>query len=123
VLLLLGAYFILPKILATPPVPPSKTQRDLTVICNAIDHFSLECGRYPLQKEGLQALIERPKALANWQGPYLKEPIPADEWGNQYVYRIPGKNGKTGYSVTSYGADGAPGGTGPAADLISGNDY
>ena len=41
--------------------------------------------------------------------------IPADPWGNPYQYKFPGPNG--GVQILSYGADGAPGGEGPNADI------
>ena len=37
----------------------------------------------------------------------------ADPWGNPYDYELL----ETGVRITSYGSDGAPGGTGPAQDI------
>jgi general secretion pathway protein G len=37
--------------------------------------------------------------------------VPKDPWGNDYVYESPGPNGED-FVVTSYAADGKPGGTG-----------
>jgi general secretion pathway protein G len=63
-------------------------------------------GRFPSQAENFYPLL---------QVGLIKE-IPVDPWGRTYQYRM---DGGKGY-VMSYGSDGVPGGTGDAADLISG---
>ena len=50
------------------------------------------------------------------KGGYLDR-IPKDPWGNAYVYVSPGSHGD--YDISSYGADGAPGGEGEDADINS----
>lgn len=82
----------------------------------ALDNFRLDVGRYPTTEEGLQALQTNP-GLDDWDGPYLKKEIPLDPWGRPYVYKSPGEHGE--YDLISYGADGAPGGEGENADLVS----
>ncbi|PAT31798.1 type II secretion system protein GspG [Vandammella animalimorsus] len=81
---------------------------------NTLEAFKLDTLRYPNSSEGLQALVTRPGNVSNWNGPYMKS-IPADPWGNPYQYKFPGPNG--GVQILSYGADGAPGGEGPNADI------
>ena len=83
----------------------------------ALDQYRLDTGRYPTTEQGLAALVNRPPNEAKWNGPYLKKGIPADPWGNAYVYRQPGERGE--YDLLSYGKDGAPGGTGEAADVTN----
>ena len=83
----------------------------------ALDQYRLDTGRYPTTEQGLAALVSRPPNEAKWNGPYLKKGIPADPWGNAYVYRQPGERGE--YDLLSYGKDGAPGGTGEAADVTN----
>jgi general secretion pathway protein G len=86
---------------------------------SALDLFFLDTGRYPTSSEGLTALVRRPGTMGAWNGPYLKGGnVPADPWGNPYVYRVPGQNGA--YDIISYGTDGQEGGTGTAADIASG---
>jgi general secretion pathway protein G len=86
---------------------------------SALDLFFLDSGRYPTSSEGLAALVRRPGTMGTWNGPYLKGGnVPADPWGNPYVYRVPGQNGA--YDIISYGTDGQEGGTGTAADIASG---
>ncbi|MGF1525320.1 MAG: type II secretion system major pseudopilin GspG [Candidatus Competibacterales bacterium] len=84
-----------------------------------LDMYRLEVGRYPSSDEGLEALIQQPSGVDRWNGPYLrKEKLPMDPWGNEYVYRAPGDNGRP-FEVYSMGADGAPGGEGDNQDIVS----
>jgi len=83
---------------------------------SSLDLFYLDVGRYPSSDEGLRALVERPSNAAAWNGPYLKNAaVPADPWGNAYIYRVPGAKGP--YQIVSLGSDGQEGGTGTAADI------
>ena len=83
----------------------------------ALDSYFLDNGNFPAPQQGLNALRARPEGAAKWNGPYLKKEIPADPWGNPYVYRAPGRNG--GYEIISHGADGKEGGEGEHADINS----
>ena len=86
---------------------------------SALDLYYLDTGRYPAGSEGLAALVRRPGNVQAWNGPYLKGGVvPADPWGNPYVYRSPGQDGRT-YDILSFGSDGTEGGTGAAADVTS----
>ena len=85
---------------------------------SALDLYFLDTGRYPTGSEGLAALVRRPGNIQSWNGPYLKGGVvPADPWGNPYLYRSPGQHGA--YDIISYGADGTEGGTGAGADITS----
>ena len=81
----------------------------------ALDLYRIDTRRYPSTDQGLKALIEKPANEPNWKGPYLKKTIPADPWGNAYVYRQPGAKGD--YELVSYGRDGKAGGSGEDADI------
>jgi general secretion pathway protein G len=85
----------------------------------ALDAYRLDNGRYPTTEQGLGALWTTPAAPrpSSWRGPYLRKPVPLDPWGKPYVYRFPATNGKPGFELLSYGADGQPGGTGDNADI------
>ena len=76
----------------------------------ALDAFEVDTGAYPAGSNGLNSLIEQPNNVQNWKGPYLKKGIPADPWGNAYVYTYPGKNNPKGYDLMSVGPDGQSGG-------------
>lgn len=80
----------------------------------AADLFKLDVGRYPNRDEGLQGLVTNPGARG-WNGPYLRKGLPDDPWGNPYVYEYPGKRGEL--DIFTYGADGAPGGSGENEDI------
>ena len=83
-----------------------------------LDLFHLEVGRYPTTEEGLLSLSEEPAGVANWNGPYLKKnDIPADPWGNAYLYNAPGEH--RDYDLYSLGRDHADGGEGEDQDVVS----
>lgn len=87
----------------------AKTQ--ISNISTALDAFEVDNGYYPSGSDGLQELIEEPKDAKNWRGPYLKQNIPNDPWGNAYIYEYPGKHNDKGYDLMSMGPDGRVGGT------------
>jgi general secretion pathway protein G len=83
----------------------------------ALDQYRLDTGRYPGTEQGLDALVVRPENEPKWAGPYLRKAVPADPWGNAYVYRSPGEHGE--YDLLSYGKDGKPGGADADADITN----
>lgn len=89
----------------------------------ALDNFKLDTGRYPTQAEGLAVLMTPPQNdNGTWFGPYLDGEMPVDPWKNAYIYQPPqaDENGRiSSPKVISFGADGAPGGTGTNADISS----
>lgn len=85
---------------------------------SALDLYYLDLGRYPTSNEGLAGLA-RSNNQAGWNGPYLRGGVvPNDPWGHGYVYRSPGASGP--YDIISLGSDGQEGGSGTAADIVSG---
>jgi general secretion pathway protein G len=99
------------------PARESTARAQLENFATALDSYFVDLGRYPSTQDGLKALRAKPENADKWNGPYLKKEIPADPWGNQYVYRAPGRNG--GYEIVSFGADGREGGDGENADIQS----
>lgn len=86
----------------------------------ALDLYRLDTGAYPSTQQGLGALVKNPGNAAGWKGPYIDSPsLPADPWGNPYLYRAPGEHGA--YDLYSLGADKAVGGNGEATDVTSWN--
>lgn len=81
----------------------------------ALDQYRLDVGRYPSTEQGLAALVTAPNGVDKWRGPYLKKAVPADPWGNPYIYRQPGQAGD--FDLVSQGKDGQPGGSGEAEDI------
>lgn len=88
----------------------------------ALKLYKMDTGFYPSTEQGLEALISKPSTgelPQNYrEGGYLeKRNIPADPWGNPYVYISPGLEGD--YDIISYGADSRPGGEGYDADITN----
>jgi len=88
-------------------------QSDLRVLGDALDRYKLDVGSFPSTEDGLAALQNAPSDASGWHGPYLRKEIGADPWTHPYEYT----NNGDSYTLLSYGADGAEGGTGYAADL------
>jgi len=72
----------------------------------ALDSFEVDTGYYPKGKNWLNDLIQQPRDANGWHGPYLDN-IPADPWGNPYVYECPGKHNPASYDIYSAGSPGA----------------
>jgi general secretion pathway protein G len=122
VLLIIGmlAAFVAPKYFGE--ISKSQTQvaaAQIEALGQALDQFRIDTGHYPTQTEGLAALYAPPGTTSEpkWNGPYLKKSVPADPWGNAYVYTIPSTTTGKDYDLISYGSDGQPGGTGDATDI------
>lgn len=86
----------------------------------ALKLFKLDNAFYPSTEQGLAALVEKPTIgqlpERYREGGYLEQKkIPADPWGNPYVYVSPGLYGD--FDLMSYGADGKEGGEGKNADI------
>ncbi len=86
----------------------------------AFEQYRLDTGHYPKTSGGLAALFVQPPNEPMWHGAYLKKGLPPDPWGNGYVYRTPGGEGRD-FEVLSYGADDKPGGGGEDADITNWN--
>lgn len=81
-------------------------------LSSAVELFFIDNGRYPLDVEGLQALVARPATLPNWNGPYLKgNAVPPDPWGKPYRYTSPDRG--RSYVITFTGPEGRDAGEGP----------
>lgn len=78
----------------------------------SLDTYRLDIGDYPSSISELRK-SDRP----NWDGPYLPKAVPLDPWGNDYVYKTPGKDGFP-YYLASLGKDGQEGGEGDNEDII-----
>jgi len=91
------------------------TKAQIESLEKALDLYRLDTRRYPTTEQGLRALVEKPVSEPNWKGPYLRKAVPADPWGNAYVYRQPGPRGD--FEIVSLGRDGKPGGSGEDADI------
>jgi len=92
----------------------------LAFVENAIEQFAIDCGRYPDDTEGLEALLIPPADLEEkWRGPYLKASQLLDPWKNPIEYIAEGEINFGSYDLRSLGADGVDGGEGGDEDIYN----
>lgn len=71
---------------------------------SALDIFFIDVGRYPVEAEGLAALVEKPSNVQVWNGPYLRgDRVPLDPWGREYRYSSDGRL----FQIVTQGAEGS----------------
>jgi general secretion pathway protein G len=112
VLVILGvlAAIVVPKFSGrTEQARVTAAQSQIATFGTALDAFEVDNGYYPKGSAGLKDLVTQPRDAQNWRGPYLKNDIPLDPWGNAYVYECPGKYNPTSYDLMSMGPDGRAG--------------
>jgi len=80
-----------------------RTTLDIGNLDSALKLYNARKGKFPDTTTGLKALVDME----------IIDKMPKDAWGNDYVYTL--ESGKP--VITSYGADGVPGGEGPNADI------
>ena len=80
-----------------------RTVLDIGNLDNAFKLYNARKGKFPDTATGFKALVDME----------IIDKLPKDAWGNDYVYVL--ENGRP--VITSYGADGVPGGDGPNADI------
>jgi general secretion pathway protein G len=115
------ASVVVPRIMDNPDkARVAKAKSDIQALGGALDIYRLDNYVYPNTEQGLEALVTQPTTSPeppNWkQGGYIKK-LSKDPWGNAYLYLSPGEHGDV--DIYSLGADGAPGGEGPNADIGS----
>jgi general secretion pathway protein G len=121
VILGLLAALVVPKLIGrTGEAKRQMAEINIKGIEQALDLFKLDNGFYPSTDQGLQALVSIPEAgriPKNYRKDGYIKSVPKDPWNNDYVYVSPGAHGD--YDITSYGADGVPGGEGEDGDINS----
>ncbi len=91
----------------------AKEQRvtsDIQAISMQLRTYEMLNFRKPTTEQGLAALVQPPSAdpkPIHWKK--LMESVPVDPWGNQYIYRNPGKYRPDGYDLYSLGPQGKEG--------------
>jgi general secretion pathway protein G len=119
VILVMLASLVAPRVMGYLGSSRTKAAKvQIESLSTSLELFKLDTGRYPNEREGLDALVARPPEAKNWSGPYLKkERVPADPWGRPYAYHYPGKRGA--FDIYSLGADNREGGEGEDQDVAS----
>jgi general secretion pathway protein G len=113
VLVILGilAAIVVPKFSGrTEQARQTAAQSQISTFGTALDAFEVDTGHYPKGKNGLLDLVQQPRDGQNWKGPYMKNEIPKDPWGFDYIYECPGKHNPSSYDLMSVGPDGKVGG-------------
>lgn len=77
----------------------------------SLNSFYLDCGFFP---SSLEDLINEPtegRSCPNYdpEGYFERGGLPADPWGNPYIYQAPGEVRTSSYDLYSAGSDGEPG--------------
>ena len=91
-------------------VDAAKEQRalsDIQTISMQLRTYEMLNYRRPSTQQGLQALVSEPSGdpkPRRWK--QLMSEIPLDPWGNEYVYRNPGKINPESFDLFSLGPDG-----------------
>jgi len=87
----------------------AKEQRvdsDVEAISMQLRTYEMLNYRMPTTEQGLKALVSQPTTEPRprrWK--QLMKSVPIDPWGNEYVYRNPGKGGAA-FDIYSLGPDG-----------------
>jgi general secretion pathway protein G len=85
----------------------SIAHQSITRIGSILDMYKLDVGSYPSTEEGLQALVQAPADVSNWNGPYLQSgQVPLDPWNHPYVYHDPSTRAGRDYDLCSSGPSG-----------------
>lgn len=82
-----------------------RAKLDIGNIQNGLKLYYARKGKFPDTSTGLKGLMDL----------QVFDSMPKDPWDNEYIYAYEG--GKP--VITSYGADGQPGGEGPDSDIAS----
>jgi general secretion pathway protein G len=87
-----------------------RVESDIQAISMQLRTYEMLNFRKPTTAQGLKALVEMPTSdpkPSKWK--QLMEKVPLDPWGNEYVYRNPGKYKPEGFDLYSLGPKGVEG--------------
>jgi len=85
----------------------SVAHQSIERLATVLDMYKLDVGSYPTTDQGLEALLEQPTDVNNWNGPYLQgNKPPVDAWNHPYVYREPSTRPNHDYDLCSKGPSG-----------------
>ncbi len=115
VILALIAGLVLPGIIGKAESAKAKAaSSQISRISMSVESFYLDTGNTP---SSLDELVNEPSGVKGWNGPYIKNSLLKDPWGQPYKYRVPGEHGD--FDIESFGADRQRGGEGKNADINS----
>lgn len=115
VILALIAGMVLPGIIGKAESAKVKAvSSQISRLSMSVESFYLDTGMTP---SSLDELVNEPANVTGWNGPYVKESLLKDPWGQPFQYKAPGEHGD--FDIVSYGADRQRGGEGNNADINS----
>lgn len=96
------------------------TKIQMKQLATILQDFRRVCGFYPAGEQGLDALVKAPvgRTCKNYDPEGFVKKVPQDAWNNDFLYESDGNK----FKITSYGADGKPGGEGFDKDITSDDD-
>ena len=116
VILALIAGLVLPGIIGKAESAKVKAaSSQISRISMSVESFYLDTGSTP---SSLDELVNEPSGVTGWNGPYIKNTLLKDPWGEPYKYSVPGDHGAE-FDIWSYGPDRQQGGEGKNADITS----
>ena len=65
----------------------SVARQSIERLGSVLDMYKLDVGSYPTTEQGLEALVEQPPDVANWNGPYVKGDKVLPPAGRRYLDR------------------------------------
>ena len=86
-----------------------RVRADLEGIRVNLMQYQTLAGFYPTTEQGLRALVAQPSgdpAPVRWT--QVREDVPKDPWGSEYVYRCPGSKNPRRFDLFSAGPDRMP---------------
>ena len=115
VILALIAGLVLPGIIGKAESAKAKAaSSQISRISMSVESFYLDTGNTP---SSLDELVSEPSGVSGWNGPYIKNSLLKDPWGQEYKFRMPGEHGD--FDIWSFGADCQQGGEKNNADINS----
>ncbi|MFZ9595086.1 MAG: type II secretion system major pseudopilin GspG [Bdellovibrionia bacterium] len=95
----------------------TSTKIQIKQLATILADFRRVCGFYPTTEQGLDALVKKPagRDCKNYDPQGFVNKVPQDAWSRDFIYESDGNK----FKITSYGADGAPGGEGINKELTS----
>jgi len=100
-----GAIFSMKKIGNSAKITTAES--DFKSFASGLSMYKINAGNYPSTTQGLKALKEKPTSAPmprRWSQVMVK--VNLDPWGNEYIYRYPGKKDPTEPEIVSKGPDG-----------------
>lgn len=88
----------------------TQADNDFKSLQSALAMYKLNAGTFPTTQQGLKALNEKPTTAPvprRWSK--ILDKVPLDPWGNEYIYRFPGKKNPSDFEIISKGKDGQEG--------------